>query len=96
MDSKMNSLMTHKHGPQSRSYFVNDYMFMTDYMRKFEFIAFRKFINTYFYRKKAPMKVLSLKELTECKMLVIFLLKRIDIIVHLQLGTEEMRASSKI
>ena len=42
------------------------------------------------------MRVLSLKELTECKMLVVFLLKRIDIIVHLQLETGEMRASSKI
>ena len=37
------------------------------------------------------MRVLSLKELTECKMLVVFLLKRIDIIVHLQLETDEMR-----
>ena len=37
------------------------------------------------------MRVLSLKELTECKMLVVFFLKRIDIIVHLQLETDEMR-----
>ena len=35
------------------------------------------------------MRVLSLKELTECKMLVLFLLKRIGIIVHLQLETDE-------
>ena len=37
------------------------------------------------------MRVLSLKELTECKMLVVFLLKRIDIRVYLQLETDEMR-----
>ena len=37
------------------------------------------------------MRILSLKELTEYKMLVVFLLKRIDIIVHLQLETDKMR-----
>ena len=37
------------------------------------------------------MKVLSLQQLAEFRMLVIFLLKRIDLIVDLQLETEEMR-----
>ena len=60
-------------------------------MIRFELIAFRKFINTYFYRKNNPMKVLSLKELMQCKMLVIFLLKRIDMIIDLELETKEMK-----
>ena len=37
------------------------------------------------------MKVLSLKQMAECRMIVIFLLKRIDLIVDLQLETDEMR-----
>ena len=37
------------------------------------------------------MKVLSLEQLAECRMLVIFLLKIIDLIVDLQLETGEMR-----
>ena len=37
------------------------------------------------------MKVLSLKELMQCKMLVIILLKRIDMIIDLELETEEMK-----
>ena len=64
---------------------------MTDYMINFEFIGLKRFIKAYFYGKKAPIKVLSLKKMAECRMLVIFLLKRIDLIVDLQLETEEMR-----
>ena len=43
MDSKMNRLMTHKHVPLSRTYFVNGHFFVTNYMIRFEFIVFRKF-----------------------------------------------------
>ena len=43
------------------------------------------------FNEKHPMKVLSLEQLAECRVPVIFLLKRIDLIVDLQLETEEMR-----
>ena len=93
MDSKMNDLMRHRHGPKSTHYIVNDSSHMTDYMINFEFNGLKKFIKAFFYEEKhkKPMKVLRLEQLAECRMLVTFLLKRIDLIVDLQLETEEMR-----
>ena len=64
---------------------------MTDYMITFEFNGLKTFIKAFFYGEKHPMKVLSLEQLAECRMLVIFLLKRIDLQLDLQLETEEIR-----
>ena len=83
--------MKHRHGPKSTGHIVNDTSHMTDYMINFEFNRLKRFIKAFFYEEKSPMKVLSLEQLAECRMLVIFLLKRIDLIVDLQLETEEMR-----
>ena len=49
MDSKMNRLMTHRDGPKSSRFFVNDPMTITDYMRNFEHPGLKKFIHLNFY-----------------------------------------------
>ena len=72
MDSKMNDLMRHRHGPKSTHYILNDSSHMTDYMINFELNALKNFIKAFFYGEKHPMKMLSLEQLAECRMLVIF------------------------
>ena len=77
--------------PKSSSLFLTDPITLTNDMTNFEHTELKKFIHLHFYNKKAPFKVLSLKELVQCRMLVVFIIKRIDLMVDLELGMGEMR-----
>ena len=90
MDSKMNDLMRHSHGPKITHYIVNDSSHMTDYMINFEFNGLKKFIKAFFYEEKHPMKVLS-RTIGRVQNACYIFLKENRFVVDLQLETEEMR-----
>ena len=73
------------------SFFLTDPITLTDCVTHCEYTELRNFIHLHFYNKTTPFQVLSLKELAQCRILVVLVIKRINLIVDLQLGMEKMR-----
>ena len=78
------------HPKSSLSFYLTDPITLTDYIMHYEYSELRNFVHLHFYNKNAPFQVLNLKELAQCRILIVLVIKRINLIVDLQLGMEEM------
>ena len=90
MDQELNDGMKHPKGPNnnsSRRMLVNDHVHMIEYQRDFDSFFIRDFISVFLFDTRFLFGPLTLKEICKRQLFVNIFVKRIDLIVNLNLPT---------